>query len=103
MADLTLHKRRIETVFDLLGDKEDDITYSVGWGLAQSEAFARALLREAYGSSDTSELTAIRLQEHDPATGRTDIEIETELRHLVVEAKRGWSLPPTTQLRKYAG
>ena len=30
MADLTLRGRRLETVFDLLGDKEDDITYSVG-------------------------------------------------------------------------
>jgi hypothetical protein len=34
MGDLTLYGRRIETVFDLLGDAEDDITYSVGWGPA---------------------------------------------------------------------
>jgi hypothetical protein len=49
MTELTLHSQRVETVFDLLGDKEDDITYSVGWGLAQSADLARTLLREAYG------------------------------------------------------
>lgn len=103
MADLTLHKRRVETVFDLLGDKEDDITYSVGWGLAQSEALARALLREAYGlGGDDGELTAVRLQASDGATGRTDVEVETEFRHLVVEAKRGWTVPWPSQLQKYA-
>jgi hypothetical protein len=32
MTDLTLHGRRVKTVFELLGDAEDDITYSVGWG-----------------------------------------------------------------------
>lgn len=79
MADLTLHGRRVETVFDLLGEKEDDITYSVGWGLAASDELAGALLREAFGEAgDAGELTAVRLQEIDPETGRTDIEVETE-------------------------
>jgi hypothetical protein len=50
VAELTLHSRPVRTVFDLLGSKEDDITYSVGWGVAQSEAFTRALLVEAYGA-----------------------------------------------------
>ncbi len=103
MADLTLHGRRVETVFDLLGDKEDDITYSVGWGLAASDDLARALLREAFGEGgDGGELTAVRLQEIDVETGRTDIEVETEFRQLIVEAKRGWNLPGPAQLRKYA-
>ena len=35
-VDLKLHGRPIGTVFDLLGKKENDITYSVGWALAQS-------------------------------------------------------------------
>ena len=103
MADLTLHSRRVETVFDLLGDKEDDITYSVGWGLAQSETLARTILREVYGASaDEGELTAVRLQEADKDTGRTDIELETDLLRLVVEAKRGWTLPLRSQLQQYA-
>jgi hypothetical protein len=70
MTDLTLHGRRVETVFELLGDAEDDITYSVGWGLAQSEDLAHVLLEEVYGAAvPQGELTAIRLQESEPGTG----------------------------------
>ena len=46
MTDLSLHGHPIRTVFDLLGDKENDITYSLGWGLANSDGFAHALTRE---------------------------------------------------------
>ena len=103
MTDLTLYGRRVETVFELLGEAEDDITYSVGWGLAQSEDFALALLREVFGADVViGELTAVRLQEIGKETGRTDIEIESELLHLVVEAKRGWQLPTYCQLKQYA-
>jgi len=49
VAELTLHSRPVGTVFDLLGSKEDDITYSVGWGLAQSDPFTRAVLAEVFG------------------------------------------------------
>ncbi len=101
MAELTLYSRPVRTVFDLLGSKEDDITYSVGWGLAQSEAFARAILAEAFGDATQGEITAIRLQESAPGTGRTDVEIETEHLHLVLEAKRGWNLPTEAQLQQY--
>ncbi|MHB8491399.1 MAG: hypothetical protein ACYDA6_04180 [Solirubrobacteraceae bacterium] len=103
MADLTLYSRPVRTVFDLLGSKEDDITHSVGWGLAQSEAFTRAVLAEAFGDADQGEITALRLQESAPGTGRTDVEIETERLHLVLEAKRGWNLPTVAQLQQYAG
>jgi hypothetical protein len=102
VAELTLHSRPVQTVFELLGDKEDDITYSVGWGLAQSEAFARAVLAEAFGDAEQGEITAMRLQESAQGTGRTDMEIETEHLHLVVEAKRGWDLPTQAQLQHYA-
>ena len=90
-------------MFDLLGEAEDDITYSVGWGLAQSEDFARILLGEAYGACTAEgELTAVRLQETDKLTGRTDVEIESKRLHLIVEAKRGWELPTYGQLKQYA-
>jgi hypothetical protein len=71
MAELTLHSRPVGTVFDLLGRKEDDITYSVGWGLAQSEAFTRTVLADVFGDAEQGDVTAIRLQESDRGTGRT--------------------------------
>lgn len=102
MAELTLHSRRVETVFDLLGQKEDDITYSVGWALAQSEPFAQALLRAAYGKrAKQGDITAVLLQESETGTGRTDIEVQSEQLRLVIEAKRGWNLPTRRQLQQY--
>jgi hypothetical protein len=101
MAELTLHGRPVATVFDLLGAREDDITYSLGWGISRSDALARAMLEEAFGETSEGPLIAIRLQESEAGTGRTDIEIETEHEHLVIEAKRGWTLPLPSQLAKY--
>lgn len=92
LRSLQLHGRAVKTVFDLLGAREDDITYSLGWGLSRSEALARAMLGEAFGTDAAQgSLVAIRLQESETGTGRT--EIETEHQHLVIEAKRGWTLP----------
>ncbi len=39
-------RARGEDRLDLLGAREDDITYSLGWGLSRSEALARAMLGE---------------------------------------------------------
>lgn len=102
VTELTLHGHAVQTVFDLLGAREDDITYSFGWGLSRSEALTRAMLGEAFGANvSQGPLIAIRLQESEIGTGRTDIEIETEHQHLVIEAKRGWTLPLPSQLAKY--
>jgi len=101
VAEIRLHSRPVHTVFDLLGDKEDDITYSIGWGLAQSDGFAKALLGKAYGKRKVGDPTAIRLQESVKGQGRTDIEIETDDVHLIIEAKRGWQLPVRSQLELY--
>lgn len=60
MAELRLHGRPVGTVFDLLGEKEDDITYSLGWALAQSDALARALLRKAFDEEADAEDPARR-------------------------------------------
>jgi hypothetical protein len=96
-VDIKLHGRTVHTVFDLLGTKEDDITYSVGWGLARSESFSYALLNEVF-EGEFGTLSAILLQQSESGYGRTDIELQTQDAHLVVEAKRGWDLPDLAQL-----
>ncbi|OJU95278.1 MAG: hypothetical protein BGO23_05295 [Solirubrobacterales bacterium 67-14] len=104
VTSLKLHGRDVGTVFDLLGRKENDITYSFGWGLSQSDALARALLNDLTTDlklGDIGELTQISLQNHIPETGYTDIEIETDHAHVIVEAKRGWIVPGEDQLSKY--
>jgi hypothetical protein len=103
-VDLTLYGQPVGTVFDLLGDKENDITYSVGWALAESEKFSEALLLDLMPGAEDAEAEVVRLQQGISGAGFTDIEIdanEAEIR-LVIEAKRGYNLPGTEQLEKYA-
>jgi hypothetical protein len=102
MADLTLHGRPVRTVFDLLGKKENDLTYSLGWGFTQSETLLRQLLGEVFAGNDVGTVQALRLQEFLAGGGFTDIEIETDRLALVLEAKVGWSLPGQKQLEQYA-
>lgn len=100
MPGLTLHGVPVKTVFDLLGDKEDDMTYSLGWALTHSETLTHRLLGEVFGH-EVGSAQNIRLQEPVPGAGRTDVEIETARAHLIVEAKRAWHLPSDPQLLKY--
>lgn len=103
-AELTLYRRPVGTVFDLLGDKENDITYSVGWALAQSDRFAVALLRDVFCKNAPRAADKVMLQEGISGAGFTDIEIlagEGSI-HLIIEARRGYSLPSCEQLTRYA-
>jgi len=101
MPDLFVHGREAHTVFDLLGDKENDITYAVGWALSRSDLLGAALLARV-SDSEPGAIRAIRLQEFVPGAGYTDIEIDAECAHVVIEAKRGWNLPLHEQLAQYA-
>ncbi len=101
MAELFLHGRKVRTVFDLLGNKENDITYSVGWALARCDGFLELLIKRLFPDQDVSENKSVHLQEFGSDHGYTDIEIVTEHRHIIIEAKRGWNLPTSDQLNKY--
>ena len=97
-----LSGRRIETAFDLLGRKENDVTFSMGWALAASPRFLSRFLREVF-ASEVGAPVGISLQASGADHGYTDIEVSTENAHLIVEAKRGWVLPTEKQLSRYAG
>jgi hypothetical protein len=101
MPDLLLHGREVHTVFDLLGDNENDITYSLGWALAHSPRLIAGLLGELT-EDDPGEIVAVRLQEFVSGGGFTDIEVDAEHFAVIIEAKRGWTLPTATQLQLYA-
>ena len=103
-TDLTLHGRPIGTVFDLLGKKENDITYSVGWAMAQCAELAAAFVEDVLSPTKPVTIDIVQLQEFIPDSGYTDIEIKANEGkfHLVVEAKRGYNLPGEEQLVKYA-
>jgi hypothetical protein len=88
-------------VFDLLGHKENDITASIGWGLARCECFLKQFLTKSLPSVPQT-VQRIELQKHGEDNGFTDIEIIADEFHLIVEAKCGWTLPELRQLERYA-
>ena len=101
VADLILHSRSVETVFDLLGHNENDMTAALGWCLARSSSLRKAFLGEVAGGADPRE-PIVELQRHDALDGGfTDVEIRSHDVHVIVEAKRGWALPSEAQLRRY--
>jgi hypothetical protein len=103
MADLYLRHRKLESIFELLGAKENDITFSIGWALAHSPGFLRRVVRSLFSVTSTEEVTEVKLQEHKRGGGVTDIEIVGPNIHAIIEAKRGWNLPTKKQLIRYAG
>jgi len=99
---LTLHGRAVETVFDLLGTRENDITFSLGWILANCPRLVASLQRDGLGVPPAP-ATSIGLQEWGEDRGYTDVEIRGPASQLILEAKRGWNLPVRAQLERYSG
>lgn len=103
MAALLLHNRPVASVFNLLGHKENDVTYSIGWALSKSPTFLNTFLTKVMQTRQLRDSggVVIALQEFQKKSGITDIEIRDSGLHIIVEAKRGWNLPSEEQLRKY--
>jgi hypothetical protein len=103
MTELFLHNQRVESIFNLLGEKENDITFSIGWALSRSPVLLERFVQKSLNVRtpvDTSEVV-VALQEYEKDAGITDVEIRSPAFHLIVEAKRGWELPSQSQLGKY--
>lgn len=108
MSELIAYGRQIQSVFQLLGEKENDMTMSMAWVMHKCPAFLRAIALKTTGVSIEPEDTTIVCQNYIPkqegsAIAITDIEIDDgKSMHIVIEAKRGWVLPSAAQLEKYA-
>ena len=103
MAQISIYGKPITNVFQLLGEYENDISYSIGWALAQSPNFLQAFIQEVTGQSFDQDDVTIRLQAYKRDKGFTDFEIVLHERfYLIVEAKRHWQFPTHDQLAKYA-
>ncbi len=104
MADLYISNNKISSVFQLLGEKENNISYSVGYAFSNCRQFLQKfLLHIKIKTPFDPDKIKIRLQTHEKEKGFTDFEIihENEF-HIIVEAKRGWTFPSRDQLEKYA-
>src|SRR5207244_271135 len=98
-----LRGQPVPSVFNLLGQKENDITFSMGWALSRSPELLENFLQNALHTKKACDLEGlvIALQEFQKDSGITDIELRDGKLHMIVEAKRGWELPSEHQLRKY--
>ena len=99
-TNIFLHGKAIGSVFELLGTRENDVTYSLGWALAQSPSLRRALLARVFPGQNL-DAASVRLQERTKGCGITDIELLGPESHVIIEAKRGWQVPRQTQLELY--
>jgi hypothetical protein len=100
LPEMLLHGRPITSVFELLGRSENDITYSIGWALTQSDAFLHEFLRRVIPGDRQNVVERIALQTRG-ADGITDMEITGPEFHIIAEAKRGWHVPREGQFRRY--
>jgi hypothetical protein len=104
MSQLLIYGEPAETVFDLLGVKENSITYAIGWTFSKSDSLLKSFLKE-FLNQDEVDLKdcIISLQEYDESdNGFTDIEITILGKaSIIIEAKRGWNLPIKAQICKY--
>lgn len=104
MSTFRLHGREINSVFQLMGYKENDISHSTAWVLSKCEPMLKIFLKDVLGTDklDFSEVE-ICVQEYEQDSGITDIEIKDGKEFFVIiEAKRGWVLPSKGQLLKYS-
>jgi hypothetical protein len=103
MTELYLYKRKVDSVFQLVGTKENDVTYSIAWAFYKCPSLLKEFLWEMIRWKGNVDDVVIRLQQHETSAGITDIEVEMPGEfYLIVEAKRGWNLPTLTQLDRYA-
>lgn len=105
MADLFIYSNKIDSIFELLGEKENDISSSIGWAFANSSVFLKNFLKKAIGYTEDidHEMININLQKYEKGKGFTDFEILLPGEfHLIIEAKRGWFFPTEEQMLKYA-
>ena len=102
MGTLELNGSEIGSVFGLLGEKENDISFSVAWALSKCPNFLKEFIEYVAHIEVDPSLVKINLQHYERDGGVTDIELEApDKLFIIVEAKRGWILPGKQQLGAY--
>jgi len=104
MATISLYGNKIDSVFQLLGNHENDITKSIAFVLSRCPAFLNEVLLRTLGNSVHYSLDKVNICcQGAEDEGITDVElVESGVFHIVFEAKCGLILPSHEQLQKYA-
>lgn len=103
MSTLNAYGEEVISIFQLIGDRENDITKSIAWALNKCPEFLKRVIYELFKININPGDVSILYQNYEANLGITDIEItDRQSFHLIIEAKRGWLLPGHDQLTKYS-
>lgn len=103
MSELIAYGTEVSSVFQLIGNLENDITKSIAWALARCPEFLKAVINEVMSLEINTQNVRIKYQEFEKNKGITDLEITDDtLFYIIIEAKRGWILPEAEQLALYS-
>ena len=103
MSELVAYGTEVSSVFQLIGNLENDITKSIAWALARCPEFLKAVIYEVMSLEIDTQNVRITYQEFEKNKGITDLEItDTTSFYIIIEAKRGWILPGAEQLTLYS-
>ena len=103
MPELVAYGTEINSIFQLIGNLENDITKSIAWALARCPEFLKAVIYEAISLEIDSKNVRIKYQEFEKGKGITDLEITDDFSfYIIIEAKSGWILPGAKQLTLYS-
>lgn len=103
MSELVAYGAEVSSIFQLIGNLENDITKSIAWALARCPEFLKLVIREVMSIDINPENVRIKYQEFEKDKGITDLEITDDSSfYIIIEAKRGWILPGAEQLKLYS-
>ena len=103
MAELIAYGRAVTNVFDLIGDLENDITKCIAWCLIKCPRLLEKCIENLLKIKISSEDAIVRYQVSEVDKGITDLEItDNQNYYIIIEAKRGWTLPGYNQLQMYS-
>lgn len=103
MSTLKAYGYSVVSIFQLIGDKENDITKSIAWAFSKCPVFMKKVFYEVFRIDVNPNDVNILYQNYYADMGITDIEvIDGQTFYLIIEAKRGWLLPGYEQFTKYS-
>ena len=71
MATLESYGREVHSIFQLLGEKENDITLSMSWALTRCPEFLKAVVQHICGLEPDTDAVTVMNQKYD-ADSRTE-------------------------------
>jgi len=98
---LRINGSKAPSVFRLRGCDENSGTLALSWTLSQSTILLALFLKNIFDEKVSIDGIRIETQKHAEDGGFTDLEIIGDDIHVIVEAKRRWSVIDEAQFNRY--